>query len=135
MTDLTDNQIGDLVRSAFSRDGVPFSNFLIRRFPGETIVVVEVGEESFVPALSVASALDEQLPQGFVTIKKTQGEASTAALSRAHSLLDPRVNHPILWFGRLKSPTGVPKCFLSKSEAVTAGIFGKLINTKARNFS
>jgi hypothetical protein len=95
MTDLTDNEISELVSSAFIRDGVPFSGFTIRRFPGETIVVVEVTEDNFAAGLSVATTLDTQLPRGFVTIKKIHNDTTPSALSRAHSLVDPRINHLI----------------------------------------
>ena len=92
MTDISDTEISELVTNAFVRGGVPISKLMIRRFPGETIVVVEVTEADFNAGLSVATSLDKELSNGFVTVKRIQQESAPIAPTRASSLLDPRVN-------------------------------------------
>ncbi len=91
MTDVGHQQVLNLVNHAFRQADIRIVNSSVRQFPGETIVVVEVAPSDFAAALTIASDLDSQIPDGFVTIRKVQ-EASKASFGRAQSLIDPRVN-------------------------------------------
>ncbi len=92
MSESTGDDVLELVRNAFSSAHIPLVNSGIRRFPGETIVVVEVSPSHFSDALTVASDLDSRIPDGFVTVRKAAQETTKGVGERAQSLLDPRVN-------------------------------------------
>jgi Cdc6-like AAA superfamily ATPase len=89
---MTDEEIIELVRLAFKNAGILLADCIVRRFPGETIVVVEVYESDFGSALPVANELDGKIENGFVTVKKVSSDRPASPISRATSLLDPRVN-------------------------------------------
>lgn len=88
----TDESLVRTVRQAFAGSGIALTNVTVRRFPGETIVVVEVPADSFQNALQIAGEIDTQIPDGFVTIRKAAHTTKKHSFGRAQSLLDPRVN-------------------------------------------
>lgn len=92
MSDSTNEGVLQVVRDAFERANISLNNSTVRRFPGETIVLVEVDENDFSEAVSVANELDSQLENGFVTVKKSRREQAKAPRVRATSLIDPRIN-------------------------------------------
>lgn len=92
MTNLPDESILSEVRSAYRKAGIHLGKASVRRFPGETIVVVEVNEDDFSGAVDVASQLDDLISGGFVTVKKSATDKSREPLSPATSLVDPRIN-------------------------------------------
>lgn len=92
MSDSTNDDILELVHTAFEKANIPVAKSTIRRFPGETIVVVEVNESDLAEAVVIASGLDSKLLDGFVTVKKAQKEVAKAGFKKAGSLVDPRVN-------------------------------------------
>ncbi len=59
-----------LVRSKFVESGIQPTSVELRRFPGETIVIVEVATQ-FEKAVSVGSSLDNDIEDGFVTVRFT----------------------------------------------------------------
>jgi hypothetical protein len=92
MSDNLNDDALTLVRNAFSKAHISLANSSVRNFPGETIVLVEMQPEDFAAAVDLASELDPKIPQGFVTVRKTQGEGLRQTFGRAQSILDPRVN-------------------------------------------
>ena len=70
MIHMSDEQVIAKVRAAFAIANVPIGGVIVRRFPGETIVVVEVTEIQFQNALNVVSKLDSEIGNGFVTLKR-----------------------------------------------------------------
>lgn len=92
MSDLVENDVLELVRDAFAKSNIALTDSSVRRFPGETIVVIEVRPTDFNAALTLASDLDSKIPDGFISVRKSQQETSKEASGRAQSLLDPRVN-------------------------------------------
>jgi hypothetical protein len=82
-----------LVRNAFSVAQIPIAKSSVRNFPGETIILVEVRPEDFSAAAGLASELDSKIPQGFVTVRKSQDATQKHPLARAQSILDPRVSN------------------------------------------
>jgi hypothetical protein len=66
----SDVNLTDLVKRKFDKAGISLAAVDIRRFPNETIVIVEVPARDFASALSVASELDTQISDGFVTVRK-----------------------------------------------------------------
>ena len=95
MSEPLGDDVLDLVRNAFACAHIPLVSSNVRRFPGETIVVVEVNPNHFANALAIASDLDSKISDGFVTVRKAAQEAPKALRERAQSLLDPRVNNLI----------------------------------------
>lgn len=91
MSETVKDSIAELVQSAFERAGI-FAHVSVRRFPGETIVIVEVEEGDLSDAVTVASDLDDQVPNGFITVKKAAQQIHKPALLAASSLRDDRVN-------------------------------------------
>jgi AAA ATPase domain len=92
MSEATNEEILEIVREAYERANIRVAKSSVRRFPGETIVVVEVNESDLAKAVAVASELDSKLPDGFVTVKRAQGELPKSDFETTKSLADPRVN-------------------------------------------
>jgi hypothetical protein len=80
------------VVSAFVEGGIHPVSVSARRFPGETIYIVEVAESDFAAALNLAGAVDARISDGFVTVKKSAANQQKTKALKAQSLLDPRVN-------------------------------------------
>jgi Cdc6-like AAA superfamily ATPase len=85
MTDSTK----DLVLKKFQSRGIDVVTVSERKFPGETIVVVEVSNK-YQEALEVASELDASIEHGFVTVKRAQAN-SGGNKHRVTSVRDERV--------------------------------------------
>jgi hypothetical protein len=86
MTGELATSIESRVRQAFEQGGVSVTSVEVRHFPGEQIVVVEVASE-YDRALRIAGELDLQVPNGFVTIRRVQGNA-LASLRKPVSAVD-----------------------------------------------
>jgi hypothetical protein len=67
-----------LIEKAFTDAQIPVDSITVRRFPGETIVIVEVSDR-FEDAVQLANRLDTQIHNGFITVKRStlkKGEVS-----------------------------------------------------------
>lgn len=69
-----ETDIYKLVSEAFGTARVPLQSINLRQFPGELIVIVEVDQSLFDRALQVANTLDDKLPNGFVTVRRSQAK-------------------------------------------------------------
>lgn len=79
-----------LVRNAFKNADVQTSDVSVRQFPGEIIIIVEVGESAFSRAVTLANAIVLPDPQAFVTVRKV-ADQDTRPSTRVSSLNDPRI--------------------------------------------
>jgi hypothetical protein len=86
------DDVVSLVESSFVNRQILPTNISVRRFPGETIVIVEVKPSDFNTAVELASAIDAAIPDGFITVRKSAESAQNVRPGRVQSLLDPRVN-------------------------------------------
>jgi hypothetical protein len=69
MIDESDKEILEQVSKAFEQAVVPLTDLSLRRFPGEVIVIAEVRSENFERALTIASSLDNEIQNGFVSVR------------------------------------------------------------------
>lgn len=92
MIDESDKEILEQVSKAFEQAVVPLTDLSLRRFPGEVIVIAEVRSENFERALTIASSLDNEIQNGFVSVRKAPDKLPELIRERPRSLLDPRVN-------------------------------------------
>lgn len=76
MIDESDKEILEQVSKAFEQAVVPLTDLSLRQFPGEVIVIAEVRSENFERALTIASSLDNEIQNGFVSVKESAGQAS-----------------------------------------------------------
>ena len=95
MNELDSDDTISLVQNALLGKQIVPTDIFIRRFPGETIVVVEVRSSDFVAALELANAIDSTIPDGFITIRRAAEVSEKSKLGRVQSLVDPRVNDVI----------------------------------------
>jgi hypothetical protein len=95
MNESTQSSLTERIRSAFAKVNIAISNILIRRFPGETIAVIEVKSSDFKDALAAASELADLVPEGFITVRKATEKAERTNYTRAKSIIDPRVSNLI----------------------------------------
>jgi len=80
------------VEAAFLAAEIPVLSIVERSFPGETIVVVEVGAR-YEDAVSLAARLDSKIENGFVTIKRSS--LALEKSERVSSIRDERVSRLI----------------------------------------
>lgn len=90
--DASQDELLEKVRSEFRDNGVPVVASSVRKFPGETIVVLEVSEDAFEKAIRLANQLDSLIPAGFITVKKTTRPVPHALSEDTVSLSDPRIS-------------------------------------------
>jgi hypothetical protein len=88
-------EIAEKIRATFARANIATVDIAIRRFPGETIAIVEVNPADFQSALAVASESDDLIPEGFITVRKATARTDKTNHARAKSILDGRVNELI----------------------------------------
>jgi hypothetical protein len=92
MINESDREVLEQVSKAFKQAVVPLTKLSLRRFPGEVIIIAEVRPANFEEALTVASALDNEIQNGFVSVRKAAEDTRELTHERPRSLLDPRVN-------------------------------------------
>jgi len=91
MSEATGDASLDLVESEFERANI-FATVSIRRFPGESIIIVEVAEADLPKAIDIANGLDSRIADGFITVRRMAQEPIKSAVSKPASLSDPRIN-------------------------------------------
>lgn len=82
--------IQQLVEKAFREEHIPFQRVDVRRYPGETILVVEVSDR-FDEAVALANRLDPDIEDGFITVRRSEATGQVDAPMRVSSVNDPRV--------------------------------------------
>lgn len=90
MTEESAASISSRVRLAFDNAAVPVTSVEVRQFPGEQIVVVEVAAE-YERALRIASELDLQVENGFVTVRRTAATLPETPKKPVTTIADSRV--------------------------------------------
>jgi hypothetical protein len=80
------------VAKAFEANGIAISGVQARKFPGETIFVVEVLDDGFEDALRFVSSYDFGIADGFVTVKRALSTSDPKLNSRVSSLADAKVS-------------------------------------------
>jgi AAA ATPase-like protein len=92
MIESDQSDVISLVEKSFIDRQIVPTSVSVRRFPGETIVIVEVKPSDFSLALDLASSIDSAIPDGFITIRKGSEGNEGVKAGRVQSLVDPRVN-------------------------------------------
>ena len=86
----TEITVRDLVVNHFRRAGLEPVNVEVRTFPGETIAIVNV-DHDYERAIKIAKELDDQIENGFVSVResaKIQGSTQHQPVASIH---DPRI--------------------------------------------
>lgn len=89
----SDSSIRELVKKRFELAGIRPVAIKVRSFPGERIVVVEVASQ-FEEAVRTGNALDEQIENGFITVRLVTNGVPQAA-TPVESVHDERVTRLI----------------------------------------
>jgi hypothetical protein len=95
---MTDSEIVAFVSKEFVAKGVRPKSIEIRNFPGERIVIVEVVTQ-LNEAMILASALDGEIEDGFITVRLAKNVESRNKGTRVADLKDPRLTRLIELLG------------------------------------
>ena len=86
------DEISKSVSEAFTAHQITIGAVQTRRFPGETIVIVEVPDSHFEAALRLASKYDFKIADGFVTVKRYAAPTEAKQSAKVISLADTKVS-------------------------------------------
>lgn len=79
-----------LVEHRFRLAGIEPQSVDVKSFPGETIAIVEV-DRDYELAIQIAEKLDDEIADGFVTVRRSRHKASSESRGRLRSVHDERV--------------------------------------------
>ena len=91
MSEKDQNSIVETIRTSFEDGGVSVISISVRRFPNESIFIVEVPADEFTAALEVADSASDLVSDGFITVKKAPQSEILKQMSAVSSLGDQKV--------------------------------------------
>jgi hypothetical protein len=91
MTNTVGDEAEDTVRRHFLAENIPVESVVTRHFPGEAIILVVTPPEYLERAVRLANQLDDLVPNGFITVRKSEIAERESAGASVSSLDDPRI--------------------------------------------